>query len=810
MSSKFSRGDRDIEDQETFKRLKKENKAQVSNLYCNVLTLTLSVLAITISIYTFFVDRNVTKEVVREPAMGPAMAPSMAPAMAPPLDPITELVCGKSSSSNLTVTCQSESLSTTYFSPLKEATALSSWQEQTDYAMDAYVHRARSENYLDSPSMPTYFINTYGVGIGDPFYKLSDVYDNALAVIYFVAKKDFAKASALAETFILAMTWHGYQPAEPTRMRRLGLTINGDLVSSLSECVGDSTTKPRCQYAYKGLLVRFMPDTTITYDTAGDLRSVSLTVDTGNNAFATMAICKLAAALGSPRYTQVCLDAAFVVYGYRCQRLASGGFNGFMGRGMQEGDPMTYLSVEHNIDVYALGQIMQRNNIADNDSFSWIPDLVNLSKDFYTSMFDSVINKVYIGSSQCGSDDVINTQEAFPVDAITWGTLAGITQDVVSAEQLKNLYEETTAGILNTMFTVDSPVFDEGCYDDIYLQEVKRASSGSRFPCSGIESHLRFRGFKFSDRGFGVQWENAGSGALALAKLRKENTTTMNYVHEASIQATESIKRLWRIFPTGIPAHFQKQYTEKVGNRERNTGLTWSYFRNDHAASTFWTAAALKYENDPTRTDDNDEAFNLYSHVLPSATLPVLSSVVQPPSFELIQSTVFPCSDDIIYKVYTATGDTKEIKLNPALFGETGAIDAMAKINVQKAEDGGWSTYYIGADGKAYAGAGVTDPKMAGTVLCSKEVSWDNIPFSKLKRISSIEKCNSLPIVKLLTHGSPEQPLQKLWAGCDETYEKNILGPALLAPGDPLRGKLQRCGNTAKMFIIHALTHLCM
>lgn len=94
------------------------------------------------------------------------------------------------------------------------------------------------------------------------------------------------------------------------------------------------------------------------------------------------------------------------------------------------------------------------------------------------------------------------------MDEVTWAVLAGVAQAAFSVDVtliLEHAFE--------TMFTVDSPVFEEGC-EPVSLSP--NPIQGSRVPCDYLRESYLYEGFKFTSDGYGPQWENAGSGSMTL------------------------------------------------------------------------------------------------------------------------------------------------------------------------------------------------------------------------------------------------------------------------------------------------------
>jgi hypothetical protein len=627
--------------------------------------------------------------------------------------------------------------------------------------VDAFVHRSRSRSHMRHGQLTTFSINTYVVPKTDPFHLMSDTYDNALAVIYFSAVGDYMKATSIAETLLLVMISQGYAATSTTRSDRLGLSQS----SSFCESQGN-----RCDSAFTGVYARFTPDGTIGWNVAGVLSDVTFVKDMGNNGWMALAFCKLSARMKnshaqlSSRYRQICLDLAFVVYMHRCD---SGPYRGIMGRTLVEGAPGSYLSIEHNIDAYALATFALEKLDVDpsSDDHAWLTIIQTRAKEFYASMRQG--NEIKIGTGLCGASNTINVGDSPPVDAVTWGILAGVTQTALGDPAI-------TAAVLNdtvsTMFTVDTPIFEEGCGDDV---EQTIPLQGSRVPCDFLHESYLYRGFQFTKKGYGPQWENSGSGAMALARLQHPNTT----------DALDSLVKLWKKFPTGVPAHFESEETKRTasGDYQPNTGLSWSYYKKQHAASVFWTAAAVLQR-------EGVKGMNLFGTEDPDTAQ--ITAPRNPFADELLD-LVFSCNQKRVYSVSATDG----IAVNQDLFGVSTMQTREClpdnfqdiKSTFQTIDDCKYIQYYVDRTSEppvVVAGEGVDHPQwgLCATILPSITEA-------------GFQKCSNLKIVKQLSVGYDGTfSLQNLKNAC---YEN-----AALSPGAPERGPLNTCLDRATKAVI--------
>lgn len=617
--------------------------------------------------------------------------------------------------------------------------------------VEAFVHKSRVRSHMRWKELPTYSLNTYVVPASDPFHLLSDTYDNALAIIYFSALGDYAKATSIAETLLLVMTAQGYRPNLSARAQRIGLK------ETAAFCETESN---RCESDFKGIYARFTPDGTVGWTAVGVLTDVTFVKDMGNNGWMALSFCKLAARLQSSypnqalRYKQLCLDMAFILYLHRCDE---GPYGGVMGRTMSQGDAGSYLSIEHNIDAYAVATFAMEKLSVTDDERAWLTILKTRTKDFYEAMRDG--NEIQIGTGLCSVSNAVNTADPPPVDAVTWGILAGVTQDALGTETTTLVLDEA----VRTMFTVDTPVFGEGCESD----DIEVTPQGSRIPCDFLHESYLYKGFKFTKKGYGPQWENAGSGAMALKQMSHANQT----------DAVNSLVKLWRKFPTGVPAHFEIEESEKkaTGDYQPNTGLTWSYYRKQHAASVIWTAAAVLQ-------DEGVVGMNLFGTETPDSpkkTDPVAAFTANH------LDAVFTCNTPNVYRV----SESNVVEVDQNLFGTTnlGTAECTEQDygSYNSYEDCKYIRYHVDRQtNHVVAGEGVDHPQwgLCATILPSITEE-------------GFQKCSNLKIIKQLSLGfEGEHSLINLKNSCKED--------ASLPPGSPSRGLLSTCLDRATRAII--------
>jgi hypothetical protein len=137
-----------------------------------------------------------------------------------------------------------------------------------------------------------------------------------------------------------------------------------------------------------------------------------------------------------------------------------------------------------------------------------------------------------------------------------------------------------------------------------------------------------YTGFRFTDKGRGMQLENTGSGLLAMLVHHMDHDGPEAQVTPEREILLESMQRLvWDRCRAGIPGSFRKEmlyprfhreegengprlvpnymYDPQKNVHEVNTGMSWSYFSNPHTASTIYCALALMYAQDTARAEYN-------------------------------------------------------------------------------------------------------------------------------------------------------------------------------------------------------------
>jgi len=289
------------------------------------------------------------------------------------------------------------------------------------------------------------------------------------------------------------------------------------------------------------------------------------------------------------------------------------------------------------------------------------------------------------------------------------------------------------------------------------------------------EAYL-YKGFKFSKQGYGPQWENAGSGAMALRLLQHRNTT----------DSIKSLVKLWKKYPTGVPAHFETEETKKVASADYqpNTGLSWSYYRKQHAASVFWTAAAV-LENEGV------VGLNLFGTGNPSRAKKTNPTV---PFTDTQLDKVFTCNRPNIYSMTAGSVVVSAEKFGATTFSTPPCTEGTyteIRSSFNSLLDCQWAHYYVSGN-EIVVGEGTAHPEWG---LCA----------TILPAITDagFQKCKDKKIVKQLSLGfDGTESLENLKKSCNENPD--------LPPGSVLRGPLTTClDTTARAVILWKIKEEC-
>lgn len=402
-----------------------------------------------------------------------------------------------------------------------------------------------------------------------------DVYDNSLAVIYFIMRGHLDKAKPIVDSFVSLLFPAASAEVDADTMF---MTSSGRRVTPLAA-------------SYTAIQERA---------TAGTYYGEAVSdggADTGNNAWVGIALARYAAASGQLCYADAARDLM--------EALASGSachdqLGGFMGRtyGLRM-YRMYFRSVEHNVDMYSFARMLGNQSVQHS------------AKTFVRSCYgaDQSRPTVY-ATGTGGSFSCDMSYPALPIAADTqfWNELADVDNDKerkVAAISAALRPAVSTAGPP----WVPRPPRDGGLFEED-IDHVGNANG------EGIGHH--YFGVRFTTWGWGIHWENTASTVMALAHF--EAAYGKDAVPEASAfisKARDSIKRLLTIYGT-VPGSLLggNQDAASHGNTDSeypggsNNGFGNVYMRYPHLASVAWSGMMLMYQFDST--NPVREAFNPY------------------------------------------------------------------------------------------------------------------------------------------------------------------------------------------------------
>lgn len=319
---------------------------------------------------------------------------------------------------------------------------------------------------------------------------------------------------------------------------------------------------------------------------------------------------------------------------------------------------MSYVSNEHMIDMFALANIQVQNFKTEyyaslgveactermdesRSAKEMFEECLRVSKRYVRHMFGK--ESYGIGSGLCyradtwrgdGNPDgswyvdgfVIRSDEfapddawknPTPVDTQTWNMLADCEDD-------KDRKEKSLDWAIRYSFVRDTYDGLRGCYESSKdLQAHQRMPDNATLSCDDVPEKDILYGFRFTKDGHGIQWENAGSGVMALMKAELKHK--FDKYHDYIEKIIKSIRRHFELRsehgtdPLGLYASFRtaSEYDGIGDPSYRNTGLTWGYYRAGHLGGTTYPALSLLYyEHYKKRDYAGAEVYNPYSSKL--------------------------------------------------------------------------------------------------------------------------------------------------------------------------------------------------
>lgn len=152
----------------------------------------------------------------------------------------------------------------------------------------------------------------------------------------------------------------------------------------------------------------------IPWDEDGEIIPVMSSSDTGNLAWAGLALLRVHALTGEPQYLQAATRLGEWIVNNTWDDRGSGGFTG--GR---DGDdqPIEWKSIEHNLDAYALF-----TQLAEYTGEGTWTQAADHARDLLDSLWEPDDGHFWIGTTSDG--ETINTEDYVPQDGQSWSWLA--------------------------------------------------------------------------------------------------------------------------------------------------------------------------------------------------------------------------------------------------------------------------------------------------------------------------------------------------------------------------------------------------
>jgi len=312
----------------------------------------------------------------------------------------------------------------------------------------------------------------------------------------------------------------------------------------------------------------------------------SSAIDTGNLAWLGMAFARYAAATGDACYATVAHDILWVLRStHRCEDE----FGGFMGR-LPPGKRY-YRSIEHNIDMFAFARMLGSQE-----------DMESASR-FVTSMMgkNDIPGVYHIGTGGEDRCDMSTSSGHAPTDAQVWSTAAQV--DSHMSHQTSAIAAATTEGRSGMWET-----------DVDYIGN------------NGEQAGATYQGVKFAAAGNGIQWEVTSGAVLGMIEFQRQggSVDVTAKIHEAR-ESIKRLIQVYRTVPPSvmggnINAWHQDNHDHPYPGGS-DTGLGWTYLRYPHVASVSWAGLLMLYQpEDGAPIDNEGNPFSAPSSPVPAAT----------------------------------------------------------------------------------------------------------------------------------------------------------------------------------------------
>lgn len=428
-------------------------------------------------------------------------------------------------------------------------------------------------------------------------HRRCDIYDNSLAVIYYIKRGYMAEAKKVLDVLTQLL-----YPFDPSKVDPALLydTPSGRKLTLLATAYSNNAKTWAGVYEGKGV--------------------AEGTVDTGNNAWAALAFAHYAAAAGAPCYSLIARD---ILHALKKKGSCDDQFQGIQGR-MPPTDN-NYRASEHNIDVLALARMLGDTDTMMQASF------------FVRKMYfeeGPVAHSYRMGAVSCyNTPQPDDGNTPVPADAIYWGLLAGadpnrthMKASIAFALRDSPALQQPplpsmSAGAVEPLDACCGPGRSLACCPSnccfagpgnppCCMRRLAPAPQGLweedvDVVWKGGAVRPRLNGTRFTTGGHGVQWEVSAGAAMAMIYY------IMTFGHDEFIsrrlrEVQGSLRHLLAMYK-GVPASILGGNYDAyaINNHDArfpggtDTGISFTYLRYRHVASTAWTGLLLLYQAEP-------------------------------------------------------------------------------------------------------------------------------------------------------------------------------------------------------------------
>ncbi|CAE7941640.1 lacC [Symbiodinium sp. KB8] len=400
----------------------------------------------------------------------------------------------------------------------------------------------------------------------DSLTKRCDVYDNAVAAIYLTQRGNYEAAQGILNVFLrlLYPTEYGnIYPEELFASAPSGLTVR--LLAASYDC---DMLAEASSYASPTV--------------------VDKAVDSGNNAWAALALAHFASVTGQGCYGTAAND---ILEAISAAGTCNDDFGGFLAR-----LPPTRVhqrATEHQIDIFALAGML--GNAELQERASRFIQKMHGRHEAYPDAYA-------LGTgAQVRCDTGRSHYDLVPTDAQFWSFLAEA---------------DPNHGAVGS--AISFSIYSDWLWDT----DVDKLS--------GKEPPAHLHGTKFTSKGFGIQWEETAGAAMALAHFLYRHSDgsdadfilQLKYRLNASRLSLRTLLQTYGAVPASVRGGNGQQYTlhDSYGPFPggSDTGMGFSYLRMIHTASTAWTGLLMLYQ-----TTEEDTVFEAANPMLISANAAV-------------------------------------------------------------------------------------------------------------------------------------------------------------------------------------------